>query len=81
MNIHEYQAKKLLSKFGILIPNGRIAYTPHEAKRAANEVSARGPWMLKAQIQSGAREKGHFIACHRQNKTEKLARGEVKKNG
>ena len=26
-------------------------------------------------------EKGHFIACHRQNKTEKLARGEVKKNG
>ena len=61
MNIHEYQAKKLLSKFGILIPNGRIAYTPHEAKRAANEVSARGPWMLKAQIQSGAREKGHFI--------------------
>ncbi len=61
MNIHEYQAKKLLSKFGILIPNGKIAYTPHEAKRAANEVSARGPWMLKAQIQSGAREKGYFL--------------------
>lgn len=34
MNIHEYQAKKILSQYGISIPKGMIAYTPHEAKKA-----------------------------------------------
>ncbi len=61
MNIHEYQAKKILADYGILIPEGKIAYTPHEAKEAASKVSRHGPWMLKAQIQSGARESGHFL--------------------
>lgn len=61
MNIHEYQAKKLLNKYGILIPKGGIAYTPNEAKRVASSVSFRGPWMLKAQIQSGARAHGYFL--------------------
>ncbi len=61
MNIHEYQAKRIISNYGIKIPQGRIAYTPLEARRAAAAVSKRGPWMLKAQIQSGARDKGHFI--------------------
>ena len=61
MNIHEYQAKKILQKYGIEIPLGQIAYTPSEAKRAALKLSSRGPWMLKAQIQSGARENGHFL--------------------
>lgn len=61
MNIHEYQAKKLLSQYGINIPKGGIAYTPNEAKRVAFDVSLRGPWMLKAQIQSGARNKGYFL--------------------
>ena len=60
MNIHEYQAKKILSQYGISIPKGMIAYTPYEAKKAAAQVSFRGPWMLKAQIQSGARNKGYF---------------------
>ena len=61
MNIHEYQAKKILSKYGIVIPKGKIAYTPNEAKKVAAKVSLRGPWMLKAQIQSGARAKGYFL--------------------
>ena len=61
MNIHEYQAKQILSHNGIKVPKGKIAYTPNEAKQAAKEVSAKGPWMLKAQIQSGARNNGHFI--------------------
>ena len=60
MNIHEYQAKKILSQYGISIPKGMIAYTPYEAKKAAAQVSFRGPWMLTAQIQSGARNKGYF---------------------
>ena len=61
MNIHEYQAKKIISNYGIKIPRGRIAYTPLEAKKVASDVSSRGPWVLKAQIQSGARDKGHFL--------------------
>lgn len=61
MNIHEYQAKRIISQYGINIPKGRIAYTPLEAKKAAPSVSFRGPWMLKAQIQSGARNKGRFL--------------------
>lgn len=61
MNIHEYQAKKILSQYGIKIPRGGIAYTPNEAKRVAARSSLRGPWMLKAQIQSGARDKGYFL--------------------
>lgn len=61
MKIHEYQAKQIVKQYGIKIPAGQIAYTPLEAKKAATEVSARGPWMLKAQIQAGARDKGHFL--------------------
>lgn len=61
MNIHEYQAKKILAQYGINVPKGGIAYTPSEAKRVAQKLSSRGPWMLKAQIQAGARAKGHFI--------------------
>lgn len=61
MNIHEYQAKKILSQYGITIPKGGVAYTPAEAKKVASKISARGPWVLKAQIQSGARKKGYFL--------------------
>lgn len=60
MNIHEYQAKQILNRYGINIPKGSIAYTPAEAKRVAQKISPRGPWMLKAQIQSGARASGKF---------------------
>lgn len=61
MNIHEYQAKKILSRYGIKIPKGMIAYTPTEAKEAAEKVSSKGPWVLKAQVQSGSRNKGYFL--------------------
>ncbi len=61
MNIHEYQAKKILSQYGIKIPKGGVAYTPLEAKRVAAKVSLTGPWVLKAQIQSGARNRGYFL--------------------
>lgn len=61
MNIHEYQAKKILADFGVIAPKGQVAYTPTEAKVVADIVSKKGPWMLKAQIQSGARQSGYFI--------------------
>ena len=61
MNIHEYQAKKILSQHDIQIPKGGIAYTSTSAKKIAEEISPRGPWMLKSQIHSGARNNGYFI--------------------
>ncbi len=61
MNIHEYQAKQILVQHGINVPDGAIAYTPAEAKRVAQQISSRGPWMLKAQIQAGARNDGYFL--------------------
>ena len=60
MNIHEYQAKKIFKNFGINVPLGLIAYTPLEAKDAAIQVSENGPWVVKAQIQSGSRDLGKF---------------------
>lgn len=61
MNIHEYQAKKILAGFGINIPSGQVAYTPKEAREAVDKISKHGPWALKAQIQSGARQSGYFL--------------------
>ena len=57
MNIHEYQAKGLLRKFGVAVPKGGTAYTPEEAVKVAEELG--GPvWVVKAQIHAGGRGKG-----------------------
>ncbi len=59
MNIHEYQAKKLLAKFGVAVPRGGVAYTPLEAVAKAKELG--GPvWVVKSQIHAGGRGAGHF---------------------
>jgi len=59
MNIHEYQAKDLLRKFGVAVPRGKIAYTPAEADAAARELG--GPvWVVKSQIHAGGRGAGRF---------------------
>ena len=57
MNIHEYQAKSLLSRFGVPVLRGSVAYTPQEAEQAAKDLG--GPvWVVKAQIHAGGRGKG-----------------------
>jgi succinyl-CoA synthetase beta subunit len=57
MNIHEYQAKSLLAKFGVAVPRGGVAYTAKEAERVAKDLG--GPvWVVKAQIHAGGRGKG-----------------------
>ena len=59
MNIHEYQAKELLAKFGAAIPAGYAALTVEEAVAAANKLP--GPiYVVKAQIHAGGRGKGKF---------------------
>ncbi len=59
MNIHEYQAKELLAKFGIGIPAGYPALTVEEAVAGAKQLP--GPlYVVKAQIHAGGRGKGKF---------------------
>jgi succinyl-CoA synthetase beta subunit len=59
MNIHEYQAKELLAKFGVPVPAGYPAMTVEEAVEAAKKLP--GPlWVVKAQIHAGGRGKGKF---------------------
>ena len=63
MDIHEYQAKKILSDFGIGIPKGGIAYSPENAEYKAKEIGG-SKWVVKAQVHSGARGKaGGIIIC------------------
>ena len=59
MNIHEYQAKGLLAKFGVSVPRGAVAYTPDEASKAAKELGG-DIWVVKSQIHAGGRGAGHF---------------------
>jgi len=56
MNIHEYQAKEILRRFGVPVPRGRVATTPEEAYAAAKEIGF--PCVVKAQIHAGGRGKG-----------------------
>ncbi|MGB0922015.1 MAG: ADP-forming succinate--CoA ligase subunit beta [Alphaproteobacteria bacterium] len=57
MNIHEYQAKAVLGSFGVPVATGKVAYTPDEAVKVAEELG--GPvWVVKAQIHAGGRGKG-----------------------
>jgi succinyl-CoA synthetase beta subunit len=59
MNIHEYQAKELLAKFGVPVPAGYAAMSVDEAVEAAQKLP--GPlWVVKAQIHAGGRGKGKF---------------------
>ncbi|MBX3560668.1 MAG: ADP-forming succinate--CoA ligase subunit beta [Sphingomonas sp.] len=59
MNIHEYQAKELLAKFGVPVPAGHAAMSVDEAVAAAGKLP--GPlYVVKAQIHAGGRGKGKF---------------------
>ena len=57
MNIHEYQAKGLLAKFGVGVLSGQVAYTADEAVEAAKKLGGQ-VWVVKAQIHAGGRGKG-----------------------
>jgi succinyl-CoA synthetase beta subunit len=59
MNIHEYQAKQLMEKFGVPVPAGAIADTTQEAERIARALG-KNNLVVKAQIHAGGRGKGKF---------------------
>jgi len=56
MNIHEYQAKELLARFGVAVPRGGVAYTAAEAAEVAHRLGG-DRWVVKAQIHAGGRGK------------------------
>src|SRR5438445_244410 len=56
MNIHEYQAKGLMAKFGVAVPRGIVAHTAEEAEEAAGQLGG-AVWVVKAQIHAGGRGK------------------------
>jgi succinyl-CoA synthetase beta subunit len=59
MNIHEYQGKDLLAKYGVPVLKGAVAWTADEAEAAAKALP--GPiWVVKSQIHAGGRGKGRF---------------------
>jgi succinyl-CoA synthetase beta subunit len=57
MNIHEYQAKDVLRKFGVATLKGKLAHSPEEAVTAAKGIGG-SIWVVKAQIHAGGRGKG-----------------------
>jgi len=57
MKIHEYQAKDILRKFNVAVPDGKVAFTAQEAKTIAEELGG-GTVVVKAQIHAGGRGKG-----------------------
>lgn len=57
MNIHEYQAKSILRKYGVATLKGQVAHSPEEALAAAKEIGG-ALWVVKAQIHAGGRGKG-----------------------
>ncbi|KIL99735.1 Succinyl-CoA ligase ADP-forming beta chain [Paramagnetospirillum magnetotacticum MS-1] len=59
MNIHEYQGKQVLAKYGVAVLKGGVAYTPDEAVQVAKDLG--GPiYVVKSQIHAGGRGAGRF---------------------
>jgi len=66
VNIHEYQAKELLSKYGVSVPKGRVAFTPDEAEETAKGILKNNSvCVVKAQIHAGGRGKAGGVKLAR----------------
>ncbi len=61
MNLHEYQAKALLNRYGVPIAPGEVAAAPEQAEAAARTLGG-GRWAVKAQVHAGGRGKGGGVA-------------------
>jgi len=72
MKIHEFQAKDILSNFGVPIPKGEVAETPGQAREIANKIGPRV--VVKAQVHAGGRGKGGGVKlANTPEEAEKLA--------
>ncbi len=74
MNLHEYQAKKLFSEYGLPVPPGKPAHSVQEAMRAAAALRGEA-WVIKAQVHAGGRGKAGGVKLVRsQEELEQVAR-------
>jgi succinyl-CoA synthetase beta subunit len=64
LNLHEYQSKALFAEYGIPVPEGRVAQSPHEAARAASALGG-NLWVVKAQVHAGGRGKAGGVKLSR----------------
>lgn len=63
MNLHEYQSKQLFAHYGMPVPRGKVASSPDEAVKAAEELGGK-LWVVKAQVHAGGRGKaGGVTLC------------------
>ena len=75
MDIHEYQAKEILARFGVPTPRGGLAYSPEQAGYRARELGGEA-WVVKAQIHSGGRgEAGGVKLCRSEEAVRDFAAG------
>ncbi len=77
MNIHEYQAKAILRKFGVPVPDGHVCYNSAGAREWAKRLGD-GPWVVKAQIHAGGRGKGGGVKlAHTTDEVRNIARAMI----
>ena len=70
MDIHEYQAKDVLAKFGVQVAQGALAYSPEQAAYRARELGG-DKWVVKAQVHAGGRGKaGGIKICETENEIQ-----------
>ncbi len=73
MDIHEYQAKEILARFGVPVPKGALAYSPEQAAYRAHEIGGK-IWAVKAQVHSGGRGKaGGVKLCRSEDEVAEAA--------
>jgi malate-CoA ligase subunit beta len=74
MRIHEYEAKRILSRYGVPVPRGGLARDPEEASRRTVDVGG-SAWVVKAQIHAGGRgEAGGVALCRSDREAHAAAR-------
>ena len=73
MDIHEYQAKEILTRFGVPVPRGGLAYSPEQASYRCTEIGG-SAWVVKAQVHAGGRgEAGGVKLCHSDRDVQDVA--------
>ena len=80
MNIHEYQGKEILKRYGVRVQEGLTADTPEEAVEAAKAITAQtgsGWHVIKAQIHAGGRGKGGGVKLAKNLEQVKEIAGQI----
>jgi succinyl-CoA synthetase beta subunit len=73
VDVHEYQAKELLARYGVPIPRGGVVYSPEQATYRAKELGG-SAWVVKAQVHAGGRgEAGGVKVCTTDREVNEVA--------